>query len=144
MSGIYKDDSWSLGKLSMNDQEIFIRMRNALPSVPDRELCPNLVLVSWTYSTGPSGLPTAETAQLVQDFENAIESGLEAKGLGVLAACITGNGRKEWRYYTSDKEGFMASFNSTLKSHPAYPIRLQLFADPQWNALAELLAKMVH
>ena len=143
MSGIYKDDSWSLGKLSMNDQEHFVRIRNSLPSAPDRELYPNLILVSWTYPTGPSGLPTAETAQLMQEFENAIESALEAKGLAVLAACLTGSGTKEWRYYTSDKEEFMAKFNSGLRGHPAYPIRLQFFADPQWNALAELLAKSV-
>ena len=141
MSGIYKQDNWSLSKWSLNDQEIFIRMRDALPSAADRELYSNLILVSWTYSTGPSGLPTADTAQLMQDFENAIESALETKGLGVLAACITGKGRKEWRYYTSDKDEFMAQFNSGLKSHPAYPIRLQVFADPQWSALAELLAR---
>src|SRR5262249_9568307 len=122
MSRIYKQDSWSLSKWSLNEQEILIRMRDALPSAADRELYSNLILVSWTYSTGPSGLPTADTAQLMQDFENAIESAPETKGLGVLAACITGKGRKEWRYYTSDKDEFMAQFNSGLKSHPAYPI----------------------
>jgi len=51
------------------------------------------------------------------------------------------HGTKEWRYYTSDKEEFIAKFNAGLKGHPAYPIRMQLFADPEWKALAELLAK---
>ena len=63
------------------------------------------------------------------------------KGFGVQAACITGNGLKEWRLYTYDTDEFMSSFNQGLAGHPAYPIDMQMFKDPEWEALSELLPK---
>lgn len=74
----------------------------------------------------------------MQTFETAIEASLEEKGVGVQAACITGNGTREWRYYTYDTDEFMAKLNAGLGGHPAYPLHIQLFSDPEWMGLSEL------
>jgi hypothetical protein len=62
---------------------------------------------------------------------------VEAKTPSLQALALTGDGRKEWRYYTADVELFMSSLNRGLHGLPPFPIELRLFEDPDWAALSE-------
>lgn len=73
-------------------------------------------------------------------FEDAVEATVEKTGAGVQAASITGSGSKEWRYYTNDPDEFMSQLNDALAGHPPIPLDIQVFDDPDWEALGELLA----
>lgn len=137
-AGIYKDDSWSIGEAKVEGFPIVIRARTSLPSIPDRQIYENLILISWPYQTDQSGMPSKDVNQQTQDFENALAVAIETKRLGVQAVCVTGNGSKEWRYYTYDKDEFMEKLNTGLVGHPVYPIEVRFFKAPEWNALAEL------
>ena len=139
MAGIYKDDDWSVGQAQIGGLPLIIRTRSKLPSLPDMAIYEHLIIISWPYSANESGMPQHEDNQNTIRFEDALEKALEAKGLGVQAACITGNGSKEWRYYTYDTGEFMSRLNQGLTGHPVYPIELKMFKDPEWGALAELL-----
>jgi hypothetical protein len=85
---------------------------------------------------GRRGMPASEVTEQMQTFETAIEASLEQKGVGVQAACLTGNGAREWRYYTYDTDEFMAKLNAGLAGHTVYPLRIQLFSDPEWTGLS--------
>lgn len=141
MSGIYKEDDWSIGEAQINGLLLIVRSRSKLPSIPDMQIYENLIIISWPYSANELGMPVPEENQSTIQFEDAIEKALEAVGVGVQAACITGNGTKEWRYYTYDTDEFMSKLNRGLAGHPVYPIELQFFKDPEWGALSELLPK---
>ena len=140
MSGIYKEDNWSLGEAQINGLPLIVRTRSRLPAIPDREIYENLIIISWPYTANESGMPQPEENQRTIQFEDALEKALAPKGVGVQAACLTGNGSKEWRYYTYDTDEFVARLNQGLADHPPYPIELQMFKDPEWDALGELLA----
>lgn len=137
-AGIYNGDSWSIGEAQVEGFPLVIRARTSLPSVPDRQIYEDLIVIAWPYQTDTSGMPSKEVNQQTQDFENALEVAIESKGIGVQAACLTGKGSKEWRYYTYDKDEFMSKLNSGLVGHPVYPIEISFFKDPEWGALAEL------
>ena len=83
-------------------------------------------------------MPEKEEHTRIQSFEDALEKGLETRLVGVQVASVTGSGRKEWRYYTSNVEEFMGALNTNLKGHPPYPIDVRQFLDPEWGALKEL------
>jgi hypothetical protein len=72
-------------------------------------------------------------------FEEAIENGIELRGIGVQAGCITGNGGKEWRYFTYDTNEFMGKLKQCIAGQPVLPIEVKNFKDPEWSALSELL-----
>lgn len=76
----------------------------------------------------------------MQAFEDALESGTERRQVAYQALSLTGNGQKEWRYYATDQDAFLASLNTDLRGHPAYPIEIQSFYDPDWSALREYLS----
>jgi hypothetical protein len=139
MSGIYKDDDWTVGEAKINGLPWIVRIRSQLPARPDREIYENLIIISWQYSADESGMPERAEHKSMNELEDAIEQQLEPSGLGVQAASTTGNGTKEWRYYTYDTDEFMDKFNQSLVGHQTYPIEIQLFKDPDWSGLSELL-----
>jgi hypothetical protein len=132
-------DEWAIGQWEENGQPHIVRMKSKLPVAVDRELLPNLIVISWRYEGGPSGMPSSEEHERMQAFEDALESGTEKRTATSQALSLTGGGAKEWRYYTADVEEFMESLNRDLMGHDKYPIELQMFQDPEWNALAEYI-----
>jgi hypothetical protein len=141
MSGIYKDDDWSLSKAQINGVPLIIRTRSRMPALPDREIYDKLVIITWPYAENESGMPLTDERQAMYRLEDAIEQSIEPSGLAVQAVSMTGNGKKEWRYYTYDTDEFMAKLNKELAGHPAYPIDIQTFEDSNWEALSEWIVK---
>lgn len=138
MSSIFPGDLWAVGEANINGLSVIVRFRTGLPSASDRQAHENLIIISWPYTGIESGMPNDEDKQSTNNFEEAIEKGLEQTHVGMLAACLTGNHLKEWRYYTHDVEAFLDAFNGFLAGHPVYPIELRMFKDPDWNGLSGL------
>ena len=139
MAGIYPNDEWAVGQAEVDGLPIIVRSRTSLPAAPDREIYHCLIMVSWPYEPENSGMPPADVNRQMQAFEDVLEQTLEKGEVGVQVASVTGNGAKQWRYYTYDTDEFMGVFNEALQGHAAYPVELQLFQDPEWGALAELI-----
>jgi hypothetical protein len=139
VTGIFSDDAWWIGEGFSDGNPIVIRARESLPAQPDREIYRHLLIVSWKYSPKPSGMPETQVHSAMCAFEDAVEATVEKAGTGVQAASITGNGSKEWRYYTYDPGEFMSQLNDALTGQPAHPLDIQMFDDPDWDALGELI-----
>ena len=141
MTGIYKDDLWSVGEGNVDGFPILVRARSALPAVPDRAIYENLIIITWPYDSDESGMPALDIYEQMRRFEDSLETAVGTKDVGVQAASLTGNGRKEWRYYTYDPDDFMSKLNLGFAGHTRYPVDLQMFLDSEWEALAQLLSE---
>jgi hypothetical protein len=137
--GIFPDDTWTVGTADQDGQPIIIRVRSRMPDVADRQRHAQLVVVGWPYDGTETGLPTSDDTAAMQDFENAVEAGLERGGAGTQVASITGAGHKEWRYYAADADAFVAALNASLDGHPTYPLEIEMFDDSEWQGLQQLL-----
>ncbi|WP_266157856.1 DUF695 domain-containing protein [Dyella silvatica] len=139
MFGILKDDNWLMAETRIDNLPILIRVRQALPAEQDRRPFTDLMIITWPYEITDSGMPSAQTYEQMLRFEKAIEQGIEANGIGVQAASLTGNGHKEWRYFSKNGEEFLSQLNISLDGHPVYPIAIESFLDEEWTAHSELL-----
>jgi hypothetical protein len=137
---IFPDDSWSVGTVGDDDDDevVLVRARAALPDAQARATWSRLVVVTWPYEPA-SGMPQAEDAERMLGFEDAVHTGVEEPAGGVLVATLTGAGHKEWRYYTTDDGAFIAALKGILQGHPVYPLEIEVFSDPDWQGLLELL-----
>lgn len=138
MSSIFPGDLWGVGEAQINGLPLVVRFRTGLPSTEERQRNDKLVIATWAYSGIETGMPDDETKQLTNRFEEAIEQSFEHSAIGVLVASLTGNHRKEWRFYTADVDAFLNAFNESLAEHPAYPLELNVFEDPDWNGLSAM------
>ncbi len=83
-------------------------------------------------------MPETDTKEAHLVFENAIFR-IDEEGTGFLMLSITGNGRKEWIYYTKDIELFLSHLNQCLVGHTQYPIQIETKEDPTWSAWRSFL-----
>ncbi len=139
MNKIYQDDVWSVGETYVNGLANIVRTRCNLPAPAERALFKDLVIIGWAYDADETGMPNRDDDRATIYFEDALEAAVEQKDLGVLVVSITGNGSKEWRYYTQDTELFLDALNGGLQGHPEYPIEIALYEDPDWAGLAEFV-----
>lgn len=137
---IFPDDAWSVGTVGDDDDDelVVVRARTTLPPQATRQTWSKLVVITWPYEP-VSGMPQVADAERMARFEDAAQAGIESPASGVLVATLTGAGHKEWRYYTLDSEGFLAALNRGLQGHPVYPLEIEVFTDPAWQGLTELL-----
>jgi hypothetical protein len=136
---IYTQDKWSVGHFVQNDAPMIVRARETLPTKADRETHGHLVLIKWPYTAGVNGMPNADDAKRMQELERTLEANIEAHEVGIHALSLTGNGSREWRYYTHDPQKFMEALNRGLQGQEKFPIDLELLQDTEWLALAEFI-----
>jgi hypothetical protein len=136
---IFPDDTWTVSTADQDGQPIVLRVRSQMPAVEDRQRHAQLIVVGWRYDGTETGLPTADEKSAMQDFEHAVEAGLERSGAGTPVASITGAGHNEWRYYAADADTFVAALNASLEGHPTYPLEIEMFDDSEWQGLQQLL-----
>ncbi|WP_374335917.1 DUF695 domain-containing protein [Leeia sp.] len=139
MQAMYGEDSWTVGETEANGQPVIVRFRSHLPDSADSQRYASLIIIKWRYAANEHGLPLPKDNQDTIHFEDALEAALATQHAAVQAACITGCGLKEWRYYALDNQIFIDCLNQGLAGHPTYPLELSAYQDPSWTALTELL-----
>ena len=137
---IYKQDQWSVGHFIQNGNPMVVRARTSIPVKADRETYSHLIVIKWPYTQTQTGMPDPTDHKRIEEFENALEAGTEAKGVAIQALSLTGNGVREWRYYAYDPQKFMETLHEDLQGKEQFPIDLQLFQDPDWSGLTEFSA----
>ena len=88
------------------------------------------VVIKWRY--GMDGLPDQETMHSIYQFEDVIEEVRKDK-TGIHVHTLTGNGIREWCYYTANFAEFNSRFNALVSSLPIMPIEISYQTDAGWD-----------
>jgi hypothetical protein len=130
---------WTLAQGKAGGNTTIIRALARVPLAEQRSARPVLVLVTWEFDgAATAGMPDRATYDRITDFEEVIFDSIAAEDWATEAAAITGNGAKQWRYYTNDGEDFAKRFSEALDGHPRYPVELEAAPDPEWQGLREV------
>jgi hypothetical protein len=135
----YGTGLWRAARASWGGADYLLRTRESLPDPTVRSHWNKVEFVRWALSSSPSGMPEPAENERCLEFEATLESHVTRVGVGVLVAVVTGNGTKEWRFYTPSHDDFMRALNEALAGKPKFPIEISSFVDDQWLALTELL-----
>lgn len=137
--GVLNDAEWQLATFDDRGLNHVVRSLSAMPSNFIRAEFDKLIVCTWSWASTDLGMPPPETYDLINEFQDLIDASLDADEWALEAATITGGDVKEWRFYTPDPDQFIVGFSGALASHAPFPVELQMFDDPEWNGLAELL-----
>ena len=132
------EDKWMVGRTEDAGQTVIIRALLALPDAASRKGFVWLMTISWDYTPREGGMPTTEVHKQMNDLEDAIEHKLEATKLCIQTLSRTGNGKKQWEYYITDREQFLKAFNELMRGKPQLPIKINFYEDANWQSLRDI------
>ena len=122
-----------------NGRKIIFRYAQELSTGFDQACQPVRIIIVWNYQS-ESGQPVSEEHQRMNQLEDMLESVLKEDGFATLALVSTGEGLREWTYYSRSEAEFMARLNYALAGLPAYPIEIHIASDPNWDVYEQFKA----
>jgi hypothetical protein len=128
------DRSWALfeSKKQGSDRAIVFRYAKTFAPSFQRAMYPDRVILVWKYSS-ESGMPVIAERERMDRLEDLILPAVEEKAQSVLVLVSTGEGFREWIYYTKSASVFVEKLNETLKTSPRFPIEIHAAPDPTWS-----------
>jgi hypothetical protein len=104
------------------------------PNIEDIDSFKEAVAIQWRYpqTEGTFDPPDGVMGDM-EAFEACLEE-LSESGYSFLVNIGTGVGLREWLYYTKDRLGFMKRFNQLLSGREPYPLTIEFYDDPEWQA----------
>jgi hypothetical protein len=113
-----------------------------VPEMPDDDekmSCPWLTVLSWRYDGSENyGMPNEETNREMLKLDLALET-LEVSMSCTEAYRRIGFDLREFVFYVSNRDDFLASLNRALANHSVYPIEIKFYEDPSWSELQTLI-----
>jgi hypothetical protein len=128
------DRAWALFESKQQGTGRAIVFRYAQTFAPSfqRAEYPDRVILVWKYSS-ESGMPVVAERERMDRLEDLMLPAVEAKAQSVLVLVSTGEGFREWIYYTKSKSAFVDKLNETLKMSPSFPLEVHAAPDPAWS-----------
>jgi hypothetical protein len=113
-----------------------------VPEMPDDDekiSCPWLTVLSWQYDGSENnGMPNEETNREMLKLDLALET-LEISKSCSEAYRRIGFDLREFVFYVSNRDDFLASLNRALANHSVYPIGIKFYEDANWSELQTLI-----
>ncbi len=112
---------------------IVYRYIKKFPSNFRRESQSQRIIITWKYQ-GEKGMPPPDLQARMNELEDALQPAVEGNGLSTLALVSTGDGLKEWIYYSKSESQFFEQLNKALAKLKPFPIEIHVAADPKWKS----------
>ena len=136
------EDLWTLARSEEDGRPLVLRFLSQVPASVSRQDYPHLIHIHWGYPVDDErGMPESDLHATMIEMEEALLP-LEAEGLARNALIVTGNGRKEWFWYTRSVDEFIARLNDLLSGFSELPIALEASRDPEWSNLTGVLESL--
>jgi Family of unknown function (DUF695) len=129
------DGRWTVAQGEDDGLPLIFRIRNKKPHGIKPNAYPHLIAISWLYqSINDFRMPSPEVSALMMQFEELLEPVLEKSQSAFLTVIVTGNGRREWQWYSRSPEETMGFVNQVLMDREPFPVEFSMQEDPQWEA----------
>ena len=133
-----KSDWWTAPTESENGNLIMVTGRRDIENFKNNPKYNIRIEVTWKYNSDKSGMPDFETSSLMEEVQTAIENSFKKDPIAVLTGIYTGDGERNWIFYTLSTNIFGKKFNEALQSFELLPITIYAENDPEWNEYQEM------
>lgn len=136
-----EDTGWSVRAREERGRPVIVRVRERFPAVPQAENYVWLTILTCQYSPSPSGLPSADDEALLNELEDALERHIEQPAIGIQIATVTGGGKRQWHYYSSDADRFSQAVAKLTRGKTPFRITTHSEQDPERTTFEKLRAQ---
>ena len=122
-----------------NGRTVIVTGRDYMDKVSASGKYPYLVRVSWRYNAQSDGFPDDTDAELMGRVNDALESTFRKDKCAYMVAIYTGEGIRDWLFYTHSLTIFSKVFNRALADiEETVPFEIEAQSDPEWSEYAEM------
>lgn len=132
------DKWWSYPTESESGKTIIVTGHDGLDNVIESGKYIYRLDVSWKYDALPDGMPTDEDAEMMEKVTDALTEELKRDKAVVLTGIYTGDGRRDWVFYTKNLRIFSSLFNRALESLPQLPLLIEASEDAGWEEYRDM------
>lgn len=129
---------WTCPTQAENGKLIMVTGRDDIDKVRQSGRYDSRIDVSWNYNALPDGMPDVEDALLMEQAHEALLAVFKANPVAVMTGVYTGDGRRDWVFYTRNLRVFGGLFNKALEDLPVIPLVIEAEADPDWEEYANM------
>lgn len=94
--------------------------------------------ITWKYTPEKDGMPDFKTSSLIEQVTDAINNAFAKDSAAVMTGIYTGDGERNWIFYTLNPRKFQYMLNDALKDFELLPITIYAEKDPDWNEYREM------
>jgi hypothetical protein len=125
-------DGWFTAVADDGGMPVIARVREKIPEGVTPADYPALVGVVWEYFPSGNGLPSQNLTAHMTTFEDLLTGEFESTKDAILMVVVTGNGRREWQWYSRKPDAFLQRIKALAKD-PQFPVVAGQQADPSWS-----------
>lgn len=96
------------------------------------------ITVSWDYNRLPDGMPEDADAVLMEQATDALQAAFRKDKVAYITGIYTGDGRRDWIFYTKNLNIFNKVFNTALAKLDTMPLAIEAESDPDWAEYKEM------
>lgn len=132
------DDWWTAPAQGENGNLILVTGRRAMDNVIATGLYRYRVEVTWPYEGDEKGLPVYADSKLMEGVTDSLNECFDSDPVAVMTGIYTGDGQRNWVFYTRSLHIFQRKFNEALVPFPALPLEFEAEEDPDWQEYREM------
>ncbi len=129
---------WSAPTEAENGRTIIVTGRDYMDDIIAKGKFIYRVTVSWNYDPLPSGMPEDADAEMMEKATDALMAEFKKDKIAYLTGIYTGDGRRDWVFYTQNLNIFGRVFNRALSSLEQMPLLIEAQEDPAWDEYREM------
>ena len=96
------------------------------------------ITVSWDYNRLPDGMPEDADAVLMEQATDVLQAAFRKDKVAYMTGIYTGDGRRDWIFYTKNLNIFNKVFNTALAKLDTMPLAIEAESDPDWAEYKEM------
>ena len=135
---IISDDWWTAPAEGDNGRLILVTGRRAMNNVIATGVYRYRVEVTWCYEGDEKGLPVYADSKVMEEVTDALNACFDRDPVAVLIGIYTGDGQRNWVFYTRSLHIFQRKFNEVMAPFPTLPLTFEADEDPDWQEYREM------
>lgn len=131
-------DWWTAPAESESGRLIMVTGRRDVASFRSNPKFSTRVEVTWPYEGDAAGMPDEATAKLMEEATEALQRTFDRDPVAVMTGIYTGDGQRNWIFYTLSLPIFGRKLNESLADMPVLPLSISAENDPDWAEYDEM------
>lgn len=133
-----KDDWWTSPTVGESGRTVIVSGRRDVEKFRSKEKYGIRIEIRWKYESSSDGFPSDTEARLMEQATDAFQAALKGKNTAIMTGIYTGDGERDWVFYTFSTEVFGSFLNRALSGMPLLPITVYAENDPSWAEYDEM------